>query len=119
VALDKPREGRMVRALLGGQHPKGDVFLAGALDHPRGPDPARVGVEQQRDHHRRVIRRPAAPVDAIGRIERLQIHLGDSVDHEPGEVPRRQPLADVGWHQERLLAITRDKALAHREMVLT
>jgi hypothetical protein len=33
-------------------------------------------------------------------------------------VPLRQPLADVGRHQERLLAITRDKALAHHEMVL-
>jgi hypothetical protein len=34
-------------------------------------------------------------------------------------VPRRQPLTDVGRHQERLLAITRDKALAHHEMVLS
>src|SRR3954453_8144720 len=77
-----------------------------------------ASVEQQRDHHRRVIGRPAAPVDAIGRIERLQIHLGHGVDHKPGEVPGRQPLTDVGRHQERLLAITRDKALAHHEMVL-
>ena len=33
-------------------------------------------------------------------------------------MPRRQPLADVGRHQKRLLAITRDKALAHHEIVL-
>jgi hypothetical protein len=33
-------------------------------------------------------------------------------------MPRRQPLADVGRHQERLLTITRDKALAHHQMVL-
>jgi hypothetical protein len=118
VALDEPRQRRVIRALLGRQHPERDVLLTSALDHPRGPDPARVGVEQQRDHHRRVIGRPAAPVDAIGRIERLQIHLGHGVDHKPGEVPRRQPLAHVGRQQERLLAITRDKALAHREMVL-
>jgi hypothetical protein len=32
VALEEPRERRVIRALLGGQHPKGDVFLAGALD---------------------------------------------------------------------------------------
>ena len=75
VALDEPRDRRVIRPLLGRQHPKRDVLLAGALDHPRGPDPARVGVEQQRDHHRRVIGRPAAPVDAIGRIERVEIHL--------------------------------------------
>jgi hypothetical protein len=75
MALDESRDRRMVRALLGGQHPKRDVLIAGALDHARGPDPARVGVQQQRDHHRRVIGRPAAPVDTVGRIERLQIHL--------------------------------------------
>jgi hypothetical protein len=118
VALDEPRERRVVRALLGRQHAKCHVFLAGALDHPRGPDPTRIRVQQQRDHHRRVIGRPTAPVDAIGRIEHLQIHVGHGVDDKPGEVPRRQPLADIGRHQERLLAITRDKALAHREIVL-
>jgi hypothetical protein len=96
MALHEPRDRRVVRALLARQHPKGDVLLAGALDHPRGPDPARIGVQQQRDHHRRVIRRPAAPVDPIGRIERLQIHLRDRVDDKPRKMPRRQPLAHVG-----------------------
>jgi hypothetical protein len=118
VTLNKPCERRMVRPLLGRQHPEGDVFLAGALDHTRGPDPARVRVEQQRHHHRRVIGRPAAPVDAIGGIKRLEIHLADGVDDKPREVPLRQPLANIGRHQKRLLAITRDKALAHHEMVL-
>ena len=118
VALEEPRQRRVIRALLGRQHPERDVLLAGALDHPRGPDPARVGVKQQRDHHRRVIGRPAAPIDAIGGVERLEVHLGHGVDDKPREVPRRQPLADIGRHQKRLLAITRDKALAHHRMVL-
>jgi hypothetical protein len=118
VALNEPRQRRVIRPLLSRQHPERDVFLAGALDHPRGPDPARIGVEQQRDHHRRVIRRPAAPIDPIGAIERLEIHLRHRVDNKPREVPWRQPLADVGRHQKRLLAITRDKALAHHQMVL-
>ena len=33
-------------------------------------------------------------------------------------MPRRQPLTDIRRHQKRLLAITRDKALAHHQMVL-
>jgi hypothetical protein len=33
-------------------------------------------------------------------------------------MPRRQPPAHIGRHQKRLLAITRDKALAHHEIVL-
>src|SRR3954451_20491904 len=77
-----------------------------------------ASVEQQRDHHRRVIRRPAAPVDPIGRVEHVEVQLRHRVDDKPRQVPRRQPLADVGRHQKRLLAITSDKALAHREIVL-
>jgi hypothetical protein len=118
MALHEPRQRRVVRALLGRQHAERDVFLTRALDHARGPDPARVGVKQQRDHHRRVIRRPAAPVDAVGGIERLKVHLSDRVDDKPRQMPRRQPLTDVGRHQKRLLAITSNKALAHHEMVL-
>jgi hypothetical protein len=113
MALEEPRDRRVIRPLLGGQHPKSDVLLAGALDHARGPDPARVGVEQQRDHHRRVIGRPAAPVDAIGRIERLQIHLGHGVDHKPREMPLGQPVTDVGRQQKRLLAVTTDEVMRH------
>ena len=33
--------------------------------------------------------------------------------HKPREVALRQPLTHVGRHQKRLLAITRDEALAH------
>jgi hypothetical protein len=118
VALDEPREGRVVRALLRCKHPEGDVFLARALDHARGP-PARIGIKQQRDHHRRVRGRPTAPIHAIGRIEGFEVHLADGVDDKPRKVPRRQPLTDIGRHQKRLLAITRDKALAHHEIALT
>ena len=113
MALQEPRQGRVIRPLLRRQHPKRDVFLTGALDHARGPDPARIGVKQQRDHHRRVIRRPAAPIDPVGGIESVEVHLRDGVDDEPREVLLGQPRADVRRHQERLLAITRDKALSH------
>ena len=118
MALDEPRDRRVIGPLLRRQDAESDVFLARPLDLPRGPRPARVRVEQQRHHHRRVIRRPAAPVLPIGGIERVQIHLLDSVDHEPREVLIRQPLPDVRRHQKRLLSITRDKALAHHGMVL-
>jgi hypothetical protein len=99
MALNEPRDRRVIRALLGRQDAEGDVFFAGALDHPRGPDPTRIRVQQHRDHHRRVIRRPAAPVDPVRGIERLEIHLRDGIDDKPREVPLRQPLTDVGRHQ--------------------
>jgi hypothetical protein len=119
VALDEPRDRCVVRPLLGRQDPERDVLLAGPLDRPRRSNPARVRVEQPADHHRRVIGGPAATVAAIRAIERLQSHLRDGVDHEPHEVVLRQPVADIRRHQKRLLAITRDEALAHHEIVLT
>ena len=66
VALDEPRDRRVIGPLLRRHHAERDVLLARPLDLPRRPRPARVGVEQQRDHHRRVIGRPAAAVRAIG-----------------------------------------------------
>ena len=50
MALDEPRDRRVIRPLLRGDDAEGDVLDARALDDPRGADPARVGVEQQRDH---------------------------------------------------------------------
>jgi hypothetical protein len=46
---------------------------------------------------------------AIDRVERGQIDAGDRVEDEPRQVPFGQPLAHIGRHQERLLAITRDR----------
>jgi hypothetical protein len=118
VALDEPRDRRVIRALLRRHDPKGDVLDAGALDHTRRPDPTRVGVKQQRDHHRPLIGRPAAAITAIGRIERLQLHLLDRRQHEPRQMILRQPLPNIRRHQKRLLTITRDEALTHCQMVL-
>ncbi len=118
VALDEPRDRRVIGPLLGRQDAEGDVFLTRPLDHARGPEPARVRIEQQRHHHRRVIGRPAPSVLTVGDIEPVEIHLADGVDDEPREVPFRQPLSDIGRHQKRLLSITRDEALAHHRIVL-
>src|SRR3954453_11631338 len=69
-------------------------------------------------HHRRIKRRPSATVRAVGGIEGIKLHRLDGVEHEPSKVILRQPLTHVRWHQERLLAITRDKPLRHAGIVL-
>ena len=113
MALEEAGDRRVIRPPLRRDHPKRDVLGACSLDHPRRRDPARVRVEQQRDHHRRVIGRPAAPIDAMRGVKRVEVHLLNRADHKPRQVILRQPLAHVGRHQKRLLAITRDKALSH------
>jgi hypothetical protein len=113
VAPDEPGDGRVIGPLLRRDHPKRDVLRARPLDHPRRPGPARVGVQQQPHHHRRVISRPRPPVDPVGRVERVQVHLADGVNDKPRQVILRQPLPHIGRHQKPLLAVTRDKALSH------
>jgi len=118
VALDEPRDRRVIGLLLRRQHAERNVLLARPLDLPRRACPARERVEQQRHHHRRVISRPATTIEAIDRIERLQLHLRDGVDDKPRQMVLRQPLPDIGRHQKRLITITRDEALSHHQMVL-
>jgi hypothetical protein len=118
VALTEPRDRRVVRDLVRGNDADRDVFLARALDRPRRPHAARVRVEQQRHHHRRLERRPAVPVVPIGGVERAEIHLRDRVDHKPREVPFGQPVTDVGRQQKCLLPIARQQVLAHTGIFL-
>jgi hypothetical protein len=66
-----------------------------------------ASVQQQRDHHRRVIGRPRPAIPPIGRIKPVEVHLADGVDHEPREVILRQPIPNIRRHQEVLLAILR------------
>jgi hypothetical protein len=61
VALAKARDRRVIGHLVRGDHAVGNVLDAATLDRPRGALPTRVGVEQQRDHHRRIMRRPPWP----------------------------------------------------------
>jgi hypothetical protein len=119
VALDEPRDRRVIGPLLRRQHAERHILFARPLDLPRRARPARVRVKQQRHHHRRVIGRPAAPVPPVGGIKAVEIHLADSLQDEPREMAVWQPFPHIRRHQKRLLAITRDKALAHHRMVLT
>jgi hypothetical protein len=46
------------------------------------------------------------PVGPIRGQERAQVELVDHVQDEPGQVALREPVAQVGWEQERLVAVT-------------
>jgi hypothetical protein len=70
VALAKASDRGVIGALVCGYHAVGDVLGALALDHARGALPLAVGVQQQRDHHRRLVRGAAVAVMAVGGVER-------------------------------------------------
>ena len=113
VALTEARDGRVIRRLVHADHARRDVLHAAPLDPPRRPLPDRIGVEQQRHHHRRIVRRPTMTIRPIGGIERRQVELAHSVDHEPREMPFRQPFPQARRQQQLLLTITTNEVLRH------
>jgi hypothetical protein len=72
------------------------IVDARPLNHPRRTPPNGARVEQQPDHHRRIVRRPAVPILAVSRVHRRQVHPRHGVDHKPSKVPLRQPLRRLG-----------------------
>ena len=119
VALTKARDRRVIRTLVGADHARGDILDAAPLDPPRRALAERVAVEQQRDHHRRIVRRPALTVVAVDHVERPQIQRRDGIDHKPRQMPLGQPLAQTRRQQQLLITITRKEVLRHPRMVLT
>ena len=118
MAHPKARDRGVVGHLVRADHPKRDVLAAAPLDRPRGALTDAIGVGQQRHHHLRVVRRATVTVNAIGRVERLQVELLDRLDHEPGQMVFIQPVAQVRRQQQRLLTVTPKEVLGHRPQSL-
>jgi hypothetical protein len=53
---------------------------------------AAIRVEQERQHHRRIIRWAPVAIGTIGTEERRDIHLFNGRQDEPSEMILRQPL---------------------------
>jgi hypothetical protein len=113
VTLAKARDRAVIRPPVRGDHARRDVLHAAPPDAPRRPLPDRVGVEQQRDHHRRIVRRTAMPVSPVGRAERRQIQLRHGIDHKPRKVALGQPLAQARRQQKLPLTATPDEVPRH------
>ncbi len=113
VSGPEPRQRHVIRHQATGQHPERDVLSAAPLDHPRGTDPAAVRIQQHRDQHRRVIRRPAVPISPIRGPEPRQVQLVDHIDQEPRKVIRRQPVPHIRRQQEHLITVTSDEVEPH------
>ena len=75
VTNPEARDRGVIGRLVGRDHPKRDVLATAPLDPPRRALADRVRVHDQRHHHRRIVRRAALPVGAIGGKERGQIEL--------------------------------------------
>jgi hypothetical protein len=113
MACAEPGDRGVIWGLICADDPGRDILVAATLDRPRRPLPQGIAVEQQRDHHRRIMGRPPVTIGAIGAVELGKIDLGDDINHQPGEVTVPEPLAQAGRQQERLLSITPQEVLRH------
>jgi hypothetical protein len=110
----KTRDRRVIGNLVGADHPESDILATAPLNRSRGPLSDRIGEEQERDHHRRLVRRAPPPIGAIRAIEVAQIHHPHRVEHEPREMIFSQPLPQAWRQQQLLLTITRQEVLSHK-----
>ena len=118
MAADKSRDRRVIRNQITGNHTVSHVLATMTLDRSRGLHVGREREQDQRDHHRRLVRRPAVTIRPISAIERRQIHPTHDVDHEPRQMILRQPLPHVRRQQKPLVTTTLNKVLRHTRIVL-
>ena len=114
----EPRDRRVIRHNVAGNHPVRDILAAVTLNRARGAHLRRVRVQHQPHHHRRLIRRPATTISPIRPIERREVHLSDRVDHEPRQVIGRQPIPYVRRQKKALFTPTVNEVLRHAEILL-
>ena len=110
----EPGDGGVIRVQPAGDHPVGHIAHAPLLDHPAGPLALAVAVEQQRDHHLRVERRPAVTVSPVPAAEAAQVQGGHRVQHDEDQIVLGQPLAHVHRHQHRLITLRAKEILRHK-----
>jgi hypothetical protein len=118
MASEKPGDRRVIWHHVHGDHPIGDIVSTVPLDPPSRPLVRRIGVEHQRNHHRRLIRRATMPIGAIGVIERRQLQRLHAIQQEPRKVIPRQPVPQRRRQQQLLIPITRQEVLRHAVIVL-
>jgi hypothetical protein len=76
-----------------------------------------ASIQQQGDHHPRVIRRPAVAVGSVVGVKPGQIHLLDRVQDRPHHVILGHPVQQRWRHQKRLLTVTFDEVRSHAGIV--
>ena len=113
----KAGDRRVVGPLVGRDHAEGDVLDQALLCPPRGALADRVGVEKEGDHHLGVVGGAAPAVVAVAGEERREINVLDRIEHEPGEVIVRKPLAQVGGQEHLLITVAAEEVLSHARIV--
>ena len=98
----EPGDRRMIGHQPAADHPERRIGLAVRLDPPTGTDPAAIRVPKQRQHHLRLIRRPARTPTRPS-MQTTRVQLANNLEHEKREMPFLKPIAHAHRHQEQLI----------------
>jgi len=113
VALPEVADGAEVGPLHAGHRHHIETLLARPGDPARGVEPLGEGVEQQRDHHRRMVGRLAARLVVV-RQDRRQVQLvAHQLAHQMRRMAGRHEVVDRRRQQPHLVHVPRSKGLAH------
>ncbi len=112
----EPGDGRVIGLQPAGDHPVAHVAHAPLLDDPAGPLSLAVAIQQQRDHHLGVERRPPVPVGPVPAAELAQIQGGDRVQYDERQIVLGQPFAHVHRQQQRLITLRINEVLRHKPL---
>jgi hypothetical protein len=104
-AFAKRTQRIMIGLLVGGDVAKGNRVMSGGLDAPARIHAGGVAVNEQAQHHRRMVGRRAGTPILFG--QRRQIQLINDVDYKARQMIFAQPVIDRGWQQKRRSAIYR------------
>ena len=113
MATPKLTDRAVLREVARRQHPKRHILLKLPRNGARGEHPRRVGVNQNLHHHRRLIGRVATTVALVGCVECAQLQRIDQVADVMGQMPRRQPFAQVGRQKQQLVRLIGTKRRRH------
>jgi hypothetical protein len=113
VADAEAGNGHVIRSLVAGKDPEGDVLVQAPFDLAGGTHPDRVGIQQHAQQQFGVVGRMAMPVGAVGPVEGLKVELVDHVEDEPGEVAFGEPVAQVGRQEEGLVAVAAQEVVGY------
>jgi hypothetical protein len=113
VAPPELADPRVVRVAARREHPEGHVLVRPSLDLPRRPHAHAVPVQEQRQHHHRVVRRVAPLLALVRRLDGRQVERLHQIQHEVGEVVLGQPLLRRRWQQVALGGLVRLVGLRH------
>ena len=113
VGCAEPGNRGVIGRVLSAHHPISDMIGAQSFNPSRGPLPAGIGVDHQRQQHVRVITGAPHPTGAAGGVKPRRIKSIHDIEHKPHQMISSQPLSHIRRQQKLLITHHRTIRTSH------